>query len=95
MVHTPKHKPNGITKADKDAMKSDDNIKRDFDVEEPLIKAVTDIIEIKTAEGKLYVSAVEECFDNAILGLSIADNMKAELCVDTLRSAVVKSEKRI
>jgi len=89
MVHTPKHKPNGITKADKEAMKSDDKIKRDFDVEEPLIKAVTDITEIKTAEGKLYVSAVEDCFDNAILGLSIADNMKAELCVDTLRSAII------
>ena len=89
MVHTPKSKPNGITKADREAMKSDDKIKRDFTAEEPLVKAVTDITEIKTAEGKLYVSAIEDCFDNAILGLSMADNMKAELCVDTLRSAIV------
>lgn len=89
MVHTPKHKPNGITKADKEAMKSDDKIKRDFDAKEPLIKAVTDITEIKTVEGKLYVSAIEDCFDNAIIGLSIADNMRAELCVDTLKSAIL------
>ena len=89
LVHTPKRKPNGITKADREAMKSDDKIKRDFDAEEPLIKAVTDITEIKTAEGKLYVSVIEDCFDNAVLGLSIADNMKAELCVETLRSALI------
>jgi putative transposase len=89
MVHTPKRKPNGITKADKEAMKADDKIKRDFTAQEPLIKAVTDITEIKTVEGKLYVSAIEDCFDNAILGLSIANNMKAELCVDTLKSAII------
>jgi len=88
LVHTPKRKPNGLTKADREAMKSDDKIKRDFYAEEPLIKAVTDITEIKTAEGKLYVSVIEDCFDNAVLGLSIADNMKAELCVETLRSAL-------
>jgi putative transposase len=89
MVHTPKRKPNGITKADKEAMKSDDKIKRDFSATEPLVKAVTDITEIKTADGKLYVSAIEDCFDNAVLGISIADNMRAELCVETLQSAIV------
>ena len=83
MVHTPRHKPNGITKADKEAMKSDDKIKRDFDAQGPLIKTVTDITEIKTAEGKLYVSAVEDCFDMLYWDFPIADNMKAELCVDT------------
>lgn len=88
MVHTPKHKPNGITKADREAMKSDDKIKRDFRADKPLIKAVTDITEIKTAEGKLYVSAIEDCFDNAVLGIAMADNMRAELCSETLRSAV-------
>jgi len=70
-------------------MKSDDKIKRDFSAEIPLEKAVTDITEIQTADGKLYISTIEDCFDNAVLGLSMADNMKAGLCVDTLKSAIM------
>jgi len=89
IVHTPKRKPNGITKADKKAMKSDDKIKRDFTAERSLEKAVTDITKIQTADGKLYISTIEDCFDNAVLGLSMADNMKAGLCVDTLKSAIM------
>ena len=34
--HKPKRKPNGITKADKEARKSDDLIKRDFSAQKPL-----------------------------------------------------------
>ena len=51
--HKPKHKPNGITKADKEARKSDDLIKRDFAAEKPLEKCVTDMTEIKASDGKL------------------------------------------
>jgi putative transposase len=39
-------------------MKSDDKIKRDFTAERPLEKAVTDITEIQTADGKLYISII-------------------------------------
>jgi putative transposase len=35
------------------------------------------------------ISIIEDCFDNAVLGLSMADNMKAGLCVDTLKSAII------
>jgi transposase InsO family protein len=89
LTHTPNRKPNGLTKADKEAMKSDDKLRRDFTAERPLTKCVTDITEVKTADGKLYVSAIEDCFDNAVLGLSMADNMKAGLCVATLQSAIL------
>ena len=34
--HKPKRKPNGITKADKEAHKSDDLIKRDFTANKPI-----------------------------------------------------------
>lgn len=89
LIHTPKRKPGGLTKEDKEAMKSDDKVQRDFTADAPLTKCVTDITEVKTADGKLYVSAIEDCFDNAILGLSIADNMRAGLCVATLQSAMM------
>lgn len=38
--HRPKRKPNGITKADRLARKSDDKLKRNFYFDEPLTKCV-------------------------------------------------------
>ena len=88
LSHRPRRKPNGITKADREARKSDDLLKRDFSSKEPLKKCVTDITEIKAKDGKLYVSAIFDCFDAAVLGLAMDTNMKAELCKCTLENAV-------
>ena len=87
ICHRPRRKPNGITKADKAARKSDDLIKRDFKADKPLEKCVTDITEIKCMDGKLYTSAIFDYFDVAVLGLAMDTNMKAPLCVQTLRNA--------
>ena len=38
LSHRPKRRPNGITKAGREARKSDDLLKRDFTSEEPLKK---------------------------------------------------------
>ena len=88
LVNKPHRKPHGITKADREARKSDDLLKRDFKAEEPLKKAVTDITEIKAKDGKLYISAIFDCFDSAVLGLAMDTNMKAPLCVRTLDNAM-------
>lgn len=86
--------PKGLTKADKDAQKSDNLIKaenrkgQNFTAEKPGEKCVTDITEWTGRDGKLYVSGIFDCFDNACLGLSIDVNMRAELVCDTLRIAV-------
>ena len=90
--HRPKRKPKGITKADKEARKSDDLLKRDFQADHPLEKAVTDITEIKASDGKLYVSALFDCFNLEVLGLAMADNMKADLCVATIRIACAQHQ---
>ena len=159
LVHHPRRRPNGITRADREARKSDDLLKRFFsrfgriicvsiirqkpaiaqksaeiflntkvssiisvctvlnvnrDVmlenantrkiyalsfspffflfpfpfpEKPLEKCVTDITELKAKDGRLYVSAIFDCFDLTVLGLAMDDNMRAELCVRTLDSA--------
>lgn len=42
--HPPHRKPNEITKANREVRKADDLLKRDFSVEMPLEKCVTDII---------------------------------------------------
>lgn len=88
LSHRPKRKPNGITKADRKACKSDDLLKRDFTSAEPLEKCVTDITEIKAKDGKLYVSSIFDCFDAAVLGLAMDTSMKASLCERTLDNAV-------
>ena len=88
LSHRPKRKPNGITKSDREARKSDDLLKRDFSSEEPLKKCVTDITEIRAKNGKLYVSAIFDCFDAAVLGLAMDTSMKAALCERTLDNAV-------
>lgn len=84
LSHRPKKNPRGITKADKEARKSEDLLQRDFTADKPLTKCVTDITEIKASDGKLYVSAVFDCFDSAILGLAMETSMKATLCQHTL-----------
>ena len=88
LTHHPKRKPNGITKADREAMRSDDLMKRDFRSDEPLKKCITDITEIKAKDGKLYTSVIFDCFDLSVLGIAMSTNMKAELCVQTLDNAM-------
>ena len=56
LSHRPKRKPNGLTKADREAMKSDDLLKRDFHSDAPLEKCITDITEIPACNGKLSPS---------------------------------------
>lgn len=85
--HTPKRKPYGITRTDKEARKSDNLLRRNFDADKPLTKCVTDITEVKAKDGKLYVSAVFDCYDSCVLGLAMDTNMRASLCVQTLKNA--------
>ena len=101
--HSPKHKPNGLTKAERNARKSDDLLKRDFSADTPAQKCVTDITEIKGKDGKLYVSCIFDCFDTAVLGLAMDINMKTPLCIKTLantclhypelRNAIIHSDR--
>ena len=87
LIHRPRRNPKGITKADRNARKSDDKLKRNFRADKPLTKCVTDITEIKGSDDKLYVSAIFDCFDVTVLGLAMDTNMKAPLCVTTLENA--------
>ncbi len=88
LIHRPKHKPSGITQAHREARESDDLLKRDFTSTEPLKKCDTDITEIKAKDGRIYVSAIFDCFDAAVLGLAMDTNMKASLCQRTLDNAI-------
>ena len=85
-----KHRPKGLTKADPAAQASENLIKHDFTASSPNEKWLGDITEIPTAEGKLYVAAILDCFDGTIVGFKMASHMKAELCIDAFTSAAKK-----
>ena len=81
------HPPKGLTVADKAAHKSDNLLNRDFSADAPCEKLVSDITQLPTADGNLYISGVFDCFDNCCLGLSMDDNMKTPLVIQSLASA--------
>ena len=77
--------PHGITKATTEAQEQENLLKRDFSAQRPLEKFLTDITEVQCADGKLYVSPIMDCFSGEIVSLEMRDNMKKELCIDTVR----------
>ena len=81
------HTPKGLTEADRAAHKSENLLNRDFISDAPCKKLVSDITQLPTADGSLYISAVFDCFDNFCLGLSMDDNMKTPLVEQSLQSA--------
>ena len=85
-LHTPRRRPKGLTKADPAAMAAENLIKQDFSAEEPFRKLLTDITQIQCADGKLYISPILDCFNGEVLSLCMRDNMKKELCIDTVHS---------
>lgn len=80
-----RRKPHGITKATTEIQEKENLIKRDFSSPAPMLKLFTDITEVPCADGKLYVSVVLDCYNGKIIALEMRDNMKKELCIDTLK----------
>lgn len=93
LSHRPNHRPNGITKTDHKAQMSEDLMGRDFTADTPLSKCVTDMTKIPAYDGKLYISALFDCYDASVLGLSMDTNMKASLCVRMLDNAMLSYPK--
>ena len=56
-----------------------------IEYEEADKKLLTDIMEMPCMDGKLYASPIMDCFKGEIVALEIRDNMRKELCVDTLQ----------
>lgn len=89
MLHK-KRNPRSITKATTEVQEQENLIKRDIRADKPLKKLLTDVSEIQSSEGKLYVSPVLDCFSGEILALEMRDNMKKELFIDTIRQLLIQ-----
>ena len=63
-------------------------IRHEFTATAPNQIWLTDITEHRTAEGKLYLCAIKDCFSNKIVGYSIDSRMKSSLAVSALRNAI-------
>ena len=83
-----KRRPNSLTKADSYTSQNDDLVRRNFTAPAPGTKYISDMTEIKCADGKLYLAAILDCFDGAVVGYEMRTHMHASLCCDVLRDAV-------
>jgi transposase InsO family protein len=84
---TKRRRPRSLTKADPKAQKSEDLVNRDFSSPRPGAKWFTDITELNCKDGKSYLCGILDGFDSALLGFSMADHMRAELCTSALMNA--------
>lgn len=86
-LKTPKKKPLSLTKSDKDAYKNDDILQGDFFSQDAGVKIISDITQLPTKDGKLYISAVFDCYNAKCIGLSQSSTMETELVVKSLKQA--------
>jgi putative transposase len=69
---------------------ADDLVRRNFRPSAPNVLWVADITYLSTWQGWLYLAAVQDAFSRAIVGWSMADNMRAELVVDALQMGLAR-----
>lgn len=94
LIHR-KRTPRGTTKATTEIQERENLIKRDFQAEKPLQKLLSDITEIQCYDGKLYISAVLDCYNGEILSVAMDSNMKKELCIRTVTELALQYGKKI
>ena len=66
----------------------DNIISRDFHAKQPYEKLLTDITEFALPDGKLYLSAMIDCFDGMVIGWTIGPRPNADL-VNTMLDGVI------
>lgn len=87
LLHENRRSPDGLTKADKKALRPENLLKGDFSADAPNKKWLTDITQIPCKDGKLYIAPIMDCFGGEIIALAMDDNMKKELCIKALKEA--------
>ena len=90
LVHERKRRPKGLTKATTEIQEKENLIKQDFSADKPYTKLLTDISQIQCIDGKLYISPILDCSDGEVLSLIMRDNMRKELCMDTVKAASMR-----
>lgn len=83
----------------RESNKYEDVLKRKFSSNKPNEIWLTDITEVNAKDGKLYVSAIKDIYDGAIVGCIINDSCPTSTVISTFESAFndyrSKSENRL
>lgn len=77
------------TRRDPTAVVDTDLVERDFTATAPDELWLTDVTYIPTDEGWLYLCSILDVFSRRLLGWSIAEHMRTELCTDALDAAAM------
>lgn len=77
------------TRRDPDHELSPDLVERDFAADAPDELWLTDVTYIPTDEGWLYLCSILDVFSRRLLGWSLADHLRTELCTDALEAAAM------
>lgn len=78
LVH--KKRPYSLTKTGSHASQDDALVRRDFTASAPRRKYISDMIETKCSDGKLYLASILDCFDGAVIGYAMCTYMHVSLC---------------
>jgi HTH-like domain/Integrase core domain len=79
---------------DKKATPAADMVQRDFTADQPDELWVGDVTYIPTSEGWLFVASVLDVCTRMIVGWSIADHLRTELCSDAMAAAAATRGRR-
>ena len=72
-------KPRSLTTQATDIGKIPDLVKRDFTAAAPYRKLISDITEIRTWQGKVYLATVIDCFSKEVIGWAMASHFRTPL----------------
>jgi transposase InsO family protein len=89
LVARPKKKRRGLTKADKQARKAPDLLKRDF-APPPAVNQrwVSDLTEIPTAQGTLYLASILDLNSRRAVGYALGAHHDADLAAAAVQVAI-------
>lgn len=73
---------------------SDNHLNRDFTAQRPNEKWATDITYLQSNGHRLYLSAIKDLFDGAIVAYKIGERNDLELVLDTVKEAVKGKRKK-
>ena len=80
-------KPRSLTTQATDIAKIPDRVRRDFTAAAPYLKLISDITEIKTWQGKVYLATVIDCFSKEVIGWAMAAHFRTPLITDAMKMA--------
>lgn len=83
-----KKKFKATTDSNHDLPIADNLLNQNFNVERPYSVWVADISYIDTEEGWLYLATVKDLFNKEIVGWATSCNVKTDLCIKALESAI-------